>query len=132
MTPCLGCVSSLLCRDERVHKNCLVCCSAPSHTLAFSAALQPSPIITDARSGSLIYILCHIWRLHTFYLLPCVLSLVCLLSAEHSVLSPKHTHTHRQSCLMEKARPLSRRPRHIITCEFHECVHDNWRAACEL
>lgn len=94
MTPCLGCVSCLLCIDERVHETCLVCCSAPSHTSAFPAALQPSPIITDARSGSLIYILCHIWTRRTFYLVPCVLSLVCLLSAEHSVLSPKHTYTH--------------------------------------
>lgn len=90
MTPCLGCVSCLLCRDERVQEACLVCCSAPSHTSTFPAALQPSPIITDARSGSLIYILCHMGMQHTFYLLPCVLS------AEHCALSKTHTHTHSQ------------------------------------
>lgn len=105
MTPCLGCVSCLLCRDERVQEACLVCCSAPSHTSTFPAALQPSPIITDARSGSLIYILCHMGMRHTFYLLPCVLSVCFLLN---TVLSPKHTHTHTHSCLMEKARSPSK------------------------
>lgn len=116
MTPCLGCVNCLEPRDERTHKACLGCCRAHSHITVFPLALYPSTVIIDTHYGCLIYILCHIWMCRLFYLLTCVLSLVCLccLCCLYCLF---HTHAHRHIFVWCRwpilSWALSRHPRHI-------------------